>query len=160
MKKESSARWLFWLVTWGGLGKSKWAPGSWGTLGGLILIPLFHLGGAVFYLFATMVLFLVAVVGSHVYVQTQKRDDPQEVVIDEVLGIVVALYGIPLSWQSLLSGFILFRLLDIAKPFPISFLDKRIKGGIGIVLDDAVAGIVTQLILNLIVYHTHWLGVV
>ena len=67
-------------------------------------------------------------------------DDPPEVVIDEMAGLMLALFLLPLTWSSLTLGFLLFRVFDILKPFPIGRLEK-IRGGIGIVVDDLVAGV-------------------
>ena len=73
--------------------------------------------------------------------------DPGEVVSDEVAGFMVTLYLLPFSWPFLAGGFVLFRLLDILKPFPIRRLE-RLPGGAGVVLDDVAAGILANLILR------------
>ena len=67
--------------------------------------------------------------------------DPGYVVIDEVAGQWVALLAAPRSWPFYLAGFLLFRLFDIWKPFPISWLDRNVHGGFGIMIDDVMAGI-------------------
>ena len=76
-------------------------------------------------------------------------DDPR-IVIDEIAGVLVAFVLVPPSGLALVIGFCVFRLLDIAKPPPISTVDRRVKGGVGIVLDDVLAGIGTNLILQLL----------
>jgi phosphatidylglycerophosphatase A len=81
--------------------------------------------------------------------------DPGAVVIDEVVGMVVALSGLPFSVTTACWGFALFRLLDITKPFPIGWLDRRLNGGLGIVADDVAAGVMANLILRLIFI---WIG--
>jgi len=75
------------------------------------------------------------------------RDDPSEVVIDEVAGFLLTVYLLPLSWRSIALGFIMFRFFDILKPFPIKRLE-RIGGGTGIVLDDLGAGVYAALSIN------------
>jgi len=78
------------------------------------------------------------------------RKDPGQVVIDEVCGMAVALWGLPLTPFFAVGGFALFRLFDIIKPFPIRWFDRRIKGGVGIMLDDVIAGIFTNILLRLL----------
>ena len=78
--------------------------------------------------------------------------DPGSVVIDEIAGMAVTLAGLPFNFDTALMGFIIFRILDILKPFPIRNLDKRISGGVGIVLDDVVAGIFANLLLRIVIY--------
>ena len=68
------------------------------------------------------------------------QSDPSEIVIDEILGQVVCLLWVPVSFFSLLAGFIMFRFFDIAKPFPIRRSEK-LPGGVGVVLDDIIAGL-------------------
>jgi phosphatidylglycerophosphatase A len=75
------------------------------------------------------------------------RRDPPEVVSDEVAGFMVTLYLLPFSWVYIAGGFVLFRIMDIAKPFPIRRIEG-IPGGIGIVLDDVLAGIFANLLLR------------
>lgn len=78
------------------------------------------------------------------------RKDPGAIVIDEVVGMAVALLGLPLTPATIIGGFILFRLLDIIKPFPVGWLDRRLSGGTGIVADDVAAGIIANLILRVL----------
>lgn len=146
------------LVTVGGLGRIPWAPGTFGTLGAIPLIPLLFWGGPYFYMFAAGLLVLLAVIVSQVYENVTGKADPKEVVIDEVVGFIVAMTWLPISWQSLSLGFVLFRVLDAVKPFPISFVDRRVKGGVGIVADDLMAGIFTNVLLQVIYTRTDWLG--
>ena len=109
-------------------------------------------------MFAAGLLVLLAVIVSQVYENVSGKADPKEVVIDEVVGFIVAMTWLPISWQSLVLGFALFRFLDAVKPFPISFVDRRVKGGVGIVADDLMAGIFTNVILQVIYTRTDWLG--
>jgi phosphatidylglycerophosphatase A len=77
--------------------------------------------------------------------------DPQFVVIDEVAGQLIALIGVPLSWKSLLAGFILFRAFDIIKPPPVRQLEALAEGA-GIMLDDVGAGICALAVLHLLLH--------
>ncbi|MEI6805462.1 MAG: phosphatidylglycerophosphatase A, partial [Myxococcaceae bacterium] len=78
---------------------------------------------------------------------TFKSQDPKEIVIDEVAGQGLALVFCPPGWMALLLGFILFRLFDILKPWPISYVDRKIKNALGVMLDDMLAGVFAALIL-------------
>jgi phosphatidylglycerophosphatase A len=77
-----------------------------------------------------------------------KAEDPGCIVIDEMAGMVVTLIGLPFNMISVLAGFLIFRLLDIFKPYPIRFLERKLSGGIGIVMDDIVAGALGNIILR------------
>jgi phosphatidylglycerophosphatase A len=81
-----------------------------------------------------------------------KQNDPGCIVIDEIAGMMVTLIGLPVSPITLVSGFIIFRILDILKPFPIRNIDKRIPGGLGVVADDVAAGIIANLLLRGLFY--------
>lgn len=70
------------------------------------------------------------------------------IVFDEIVGVLVAMAMLPRDWLWLLAAFLLFRLFDIVKPWPIRWLDRRVKGGLGIMLDDLVAGIFTLVLLQ------------
>ncbi|MBN2126475.1 MAG: phosphatidylglycerophosphatase A, partial [Deltaproteobacteria bacterium] len=128
------------LGTGFGVGLAPKASGTFGTLAALPLVFFAHalgaFSGAIFLLF----FFLIAIWASEQCRRHLKREDPREVVIDEAAGFLLSLYGLPLSWQALLTGFLLFRFFDILKPYPIGRLE-RIRGGAGIVLDDLLAGL-------------------
>ena len=81
-----------------------------------------------------------------------KQKDPGQIVIDEIAGLMVTFAGWPFNLKTALAGFIIFRVFDILKPFPIRILDKRVGGGSGIVLDDVLAGVYGNLILRLVIY--------
>ena len=141
------------LVCGFGSGFLPKAPGTWGSVVGLLvwwwlLAPLdwlVQLGVAA----ATFVL------GCWVVERVTRRykchDDPA-IVIDEIVGIWIALLGIGQSWILALAGFVLFRLLDIAKPWPIGLADRQVPGGFGVMLDDLVAGVLVVIVLQLSVY--------
>ncbi|MGC9195507.1 MAG: phosphatidylglycerophosphatase A family protein [Syntrophobacteraceae bacterium] len=134
-----------------GLGKSSVAPGTVATL--VAGIPCFLLIGhlsAWIQSALVLALFLAGWYLSGVAEMKAGRSDPQEVVIDELCGYLVAMVGHPVSLLSIFTGFLLFRIFDIAKPWPIGFVDRKIRGGIGIMLDDVLAGIAAN-ILGLII---------
>lgn len=139
------------FVTWGGLGRMAWAPGTWGSLGAL---PLVFLARELPFL-AEVCLLLFFVLASTLIVERYERHvgshDLSHIVVDEVAGMWISLLAIPLSLWSVAIGFVLFRTLDILKPFPLSFLDRRVQGGLGVMADDLVAGILVNVALHFLV---------
>jgi phosphatidylglycerophosphatase A len=129
------------------IGKIPFAPGTFGSLPGLLFA--FYISGAPFPVAAGIVLAFVAVAIriSGKAEEALGRKDPPSVVIDETAGMTVSLLGLPLDFFSGAAGFILFRALDILKPWPIRKFE-RIPGGSGIVFDDLIAGVMTNLILR------------
>jgi phosphatidylglycerophosphatase A len=128
------------------------APGTLGSLIGLALC--FLLAGIQL---PPAIILAVLFIGFAVWIahsaeKTLKKKDPGCIVIDEVAGMVVTLIGLPFNLTTAVIGFIIFRILDILKPFPIRTLDKRLAGGIGIVADDVVAGIFANIILRVLLY--------
>lgn len=71
------------------------------------------------------------------------KEDPKEVVIDEVAGQGIALLFCPLAWQWFVAAFILFRIFDVLKPWPVGWADKNLHGGVGIMADDVLAGLIS-----------------
>jgi phosphatidylglycerophosphatase A len=133
-----------------GSGRAPWAPGTIGTLPGVVLYWTLADLPLVGYLVLSVLLFLVGVSlcgrAAHALGQT----DPPSVVWDEMVGYLVTMTGIPPSGLGMLAGFALFRLFDIWKPWPIGFIDRRVQGGLGIMLDDLVAGLFGLALLHLL----------
>jgi len=128
------------------------APGTWGSLVGLLLVFLFHNFSLAVYIAVAGGLF---VVGSFAAGEAEKildNRDPGVVVIDEIVGMLVTMTAVPLTPFTMLVGFIFFRIFDIVKPFPVNIFDQHFHGGLGIMLDDVVAGIYSLIILNLVLY--------
>ena len=142
-------RLLMFIATGAGSGYLPKAPGTWGTLVGLLLWwPLAGLSLSA-YLVAVAALFLVGVASAGAAEKILDRGDPGVVVIDEIVGVLIALTAAPLHPAAALVGFALFRLFDIAKPFPVGWVDRHLHGGLGIMLDDVVAGLYALLVLHL-----------
>jgi len=117
------------------------APGTWGTLLGLLTYLLFSALPPLFYALATVATFFLAIWVSHwAEIYLSQKDSPH-IIFDEVVGILVTMFLIPPTWLTILLGFLFFRLFDIMKPPPAGLINRKLKGGWGIVLDDAVAGI-------------------
>ena len=142
-------RLLMFIATGAGSGYLPKAPGTWGTLVGLLLWwPLAGLSLTA-YLATVAVLFIVGVASAGAAEKILDRGDPGVVVIDEIVGVLIALAAVPLHPVAALAGFALFRLFDIAKPFPVGWADRHLHGGLGIMLDDVAAGLYALLVLHL-----------
>ena len=132
-----------------GSGLSPFAPGTAGTLVAVPLaIPLKLLPMAVFW--PLILVFLVA--GIYLCGVTSKRlgrHDPGGIVWDEMVAYWLSVAFVPLHWAWFVAAFVLFRLFDILKPWPIRLVDKRFGGGAGIMLDDVVAALFTMTVLQL-----------
>lgn len=138
-----------WGATWFFVGKFPWAPGTIGTLAGFPVVFLFSTFGTAGYLGCTLLFVILAIFFAHGYQLTLSRHDSPEIVIDEVAGILITMAAVPLSWVHCGLGFLLFRILDIWKPPPIRWCDEKIGGGVGVVADDVVAGLVANVLLQL-----------
>lgn len=138
----------YWLALGLGSGCSPYAPGTVGTFVGLLLYwPLSALE------LHSYLLLLVAATSIGVWVCDQVsrelgQGDPGCIVWDEIVGYWLTMVALPAEWTWMLAGFLLFRMLDILKPWPIGWLDRRVRGGWGIMLDDLAAGALAALVLH------------
>jgi phosphatidylglycerophosphatase A len=139
------------LATWFGSGLMPVASGTFGTLAGVPLVLLMSLPRPLYAAPLVFVFVVVAVWASDLSHRLVGKRDPSAVVIDEVAGLLLALFALPVSWVNLCLGFVLFRGFDIFKPFPVRNLEA-LRGGIGIVADDLMAGIYANLSLRLLMY--------
>ncbi len=137
------------LATGGYVGKIPIAPGTFGSAVGLPIAWLFSMAPLPWALFFICLLTGFAILAAHRAEALMAQKDPRDIVIDEIVGVVIAFTGFALNARILIAGFVLFRILDIFKPYPIRWVDRRVSGGLGVVLDDVVAGIFTNLILRL-----------
>jgi phosphatidylglycerophosphatase A len=144
----SKANPAFWLSTWFGVGLLPVAPGTCGSLAALPFAWLLaYMSNPTVLVVISLIIFFMGWWSSHLYASITGRKDPKEVVIDEVAGQILALSFVPQTWVSYLLCFCIFRLLDIQKPWPISWADKQLGGGLGIMLDDIFAAIMTAAIM-------------
>ena len=136
------------ISTWFGSGLIRPAPGS---LGSLLALPfawvIFEIGQFPALMIATLIVFAVGIWATNVYIRDLPDKDPPEVVIDEVAGQWLTLLVVPPSFLYYMMGCIFFRITDILKPWPIAWADKHIKGGLGIMFDDILAGVYAALAL-------------
>lgn len=139
------------IATAGYVGRIPWAPGTFGTVIGLLLAYILSYTNLVVY-FAVVILGIgLAAWTAGQYERVTGRHDPKEVVIDEVVGYLVCVFLVPPTWPNLLIAFAVFRVLDILKPWPISWVDRKVPGGIGTVADDLAAGLVGLLFMHFVV---------
>ena len=139
---------VMFLATGCYIGNISFAPGTFGSVFGLL---------ACFFLskidFSIAVLLTLIFILSAIWIAGEAEkilgeEDPGCIVIDEIAGIILTLSGLPFNITSMTVGFLIFRALDIWKPYPIRLLENEFSGGIGIVLDDVVAGILSNVILR------------
>ncbi len=129
------------LATWFGCGLSGRCPGTIGSLGALPVAYWVqaNFGNAALFLFAWGVFFVGWWASNAYLARYTDTEDPGAIVIDEVAGQCLLLSALFPTWQSYLAAFIVFRLFDILKPWPVSQADRQIKGGLGVMLDDMLA---------------------
>jgi phosphatidylglycerophosphatase A len=140
-QKKSPA---FWIATGLGSGLLQPAPGTWGTLAGLLAGLGVLWAGGIFALLVALLLLAPVSFQAIRHYQTAtaaQSEDPSEIVIDEVLGAWVALLAAPLTFSGVIWAFVLFRFFDILKPWPVCWFDRTWKGPAGILADDLMAGL-------------------
>lgn len=137
------------IATGAGSGYLPKAPGTWGSLVGVLLWFLASRLEPSSYLAVVAVLFVIGVFSAGAVEKIVDRPDPSIVVIDEIVGQMIALSLAPVHPAAALAGFVLFRFFDILKPFPIGWIDRHLHGGLGVMLDDVVAGLYALLVLHL-----------
>lgn len=132
------------------LGLLPKAPGTWGSLGALLPWLLIKDLSLPIYLLVLALVFIVGFFAAGSAEKILDKADAGPIVIDEILGMFITLTLAPDHPAAWLLGFLLFRLFDILKPFPVSWFDQRIHGGIGIMLDDVIAGLYALICLQLL----------
>jgi phosphatidylglycerophosphatase A len=138
------------LATWWGTGYS---PVASGTVGTLAAIPLYLLLVRLPILYYFLLLIPLTIFSCWVSGQAEtifNEKDSGKIVIDEVVGYLVTMTGVPPSWGSIILGFFLFRLFDVVKVPPANIIDRQMKNGCGVVLDDVVAGLYACVLLHIL----------
>jgi phosphatidylglycerophosphatase A len=136
------------------IGTVPFAPGTFGSILGLpiaFLLSRLNLLLSVSFILL-FIFFAIGIASAAEKILNQK--DPAKIVIDEVAGLMVTFTGLAFDLRTAIAGFIIFRVLDILKPFPIRTLERSISGGSGVVLDDVMAGIYANLLLRVAFYVT------
>ena len=154
---DPAPRWASWTATFFGIGHMRPGPGTWASAATMLLwaalahsLPLAARTPTIVAL--AIAIALIGIPAATRVARASARKDPSFVVIDEVAGQLVALIAVPLAWKTFLAGFILFRVFDILKPFPVRRLE-RLPEGAGIVLDDVAAGIYALALMQVFL---HW----
>jgi len=135
-----------------GSGAARFAPGTFGTL---VAIPLYWFMqplSILYYALITLVLFLLGIGLCGYAARKLGVHDHPGIVWDEIVGYLITMFMAPAGLMWIIIGFALFRLFDIWKPWPISWLDAKVSGGFGIMIDDVLAGIYAACLLQLLVF--------
>ncbi len=143
---------LHWIAFGAGAGLAPWAPGTAGTV---VAVPIYFALGAAppaIYALATAL-----VIGAGVWLCGRTASDlgvhdHPGIVFDEIAGFLVTMTALPFEWPWIVAGFIAFRVFDVAKPWPVSLADRRVGGGLGIMLDDVIAGALACAALHTVRY--------
>jgi phosphatidylglycerophosphatase A len=138
-----------------GSGLSPKMPGTLGTAVGVglyLLLPNQYLMNWKIYLGIILFTFLIGIVLCGYTAKTLNVHDHPGIVWDEIVGYFITMFMVPKEWMWILLGFVLFRLFDILKPWPISIADKQLKGGFGIMLDDVIAAVFALIIIQISLY--------
>jgi phosphatidylglycerophosphatase A len=139
------------IATWFGVGLSPLAPGTCGSLAALALAwAIRALSGAPGLAVAFVVVFSVGIWAADAAAKASGVQDPAAIVVDEVAGQWLVLLAAPFDSPAWVFAFVLFRLFDIWKPWPVSWADRHVKGGFGIMLDDILAAGYGLLVLTIV----------
>jgi phosphatidylglycerophosphatase A len=133
-------------------GFSPFAPGTAGSLVGVLVVwlaygPLWS-DSPLLALVAFVAAFVISCWIAGRAEEIFKEPDSSKIVIDEVLGMVATMYGNPLTVPWMVAGFVLFRIFDVMKPFPAGWIDRRVEGGTGVMLDDLTSAIYANILLQ------------
>lgn len=131
-----------------GSGLATKAPGTWGTVAAIPVVGLLSLLPL-----SAMMLFIVFGTLAGIYICRKTADkmgvhDHPAIVWDEIVGYAIAMFALPFTAWYVLAAFVLFRFFDILKPWPIGWVDKKLTGGSGIMMDDVLAGVVSCLLIH------------
>ena len=135
-----------------GSGLAPKAPGTWGSLAALPVAWLFLQGGDAWLLVAVLIGTLLGFFLCEQTAKDMQVHDHGAIVWDEWVGMWITLCWVPVGWATWLAAFVLFRFFDILKPWPIRWLDKNMDGGLGIMLDDVLAGLMAWCCLQYLLY--------
>lgn len=145
------------IAVWFGCGKLRPAPGTWGSAAALPLAwGLWQIGGNLAVLLGAVAVFAIGIQAAEGYCRQTGKEDPSEVVVDEVAGQLLALAAVTPSLPAYAFGFLFFRVFDILKPGPIGWADRRIKGGLGVMADDMLAGLMAGVLLFFLGWGSGW----
>lgn len=144
--------WVHFLAFGFGSGAAPKAPGTFGTLAAIPVYLLLAQLPLPLYLAMIVLSFLLGIYLCGRASEDMGVHDHGGIVWDEFVGFWITMIAVPTHWMLIVVGFLLFRFFDIIKPFPIGWLDKRVHGGLGIMIDDVIAGLFALIILQLIMF--------
>lgn len=146
---------VHWLAFGFGSGLAPKAPGTFGTLAAvpvylvMVYTPVAYVYEVLLVLFTLLGFWLCGKTARDLGVH-----DHPGIVWDEIVGFLITMYLVPFEWVWILTGFILFRVFDVLKPWPIHLLDRKVSGGVGIMLDDIIAGFYAWAVLQIVIKTT------
>ncbi|WP_457569213.1 phosphatidylglycerophosphatase A family protein [Desulfurobacterium sp.] len=132
-------------------GKLPKMPGTWGSIAAAILLYFFWPENIAYQLAIIAVTFVLSVVSSQSLSEQLGDKDPDSVVIDEIIGMEIAMLGIKATLPTVVAALVIFRIIDIMKPPPIKLFEK-LPGGFGITVDDMFAGLYSNILLRLLIW--------
>ena len=138
------------LATWGGVGFLPFMPGTWGTLAALPLWCYLAQTGPWGYALGVAALIVLGLWVSGPAQEILGRTDHPAIVVDEVAGLLITLAGVSPTWEHAVMGLVIFRALDILKPFPIRRLGEGGNGGLEVMADDVAAGVIGRVVLEVV----------
>ena len=141
---------ILFMATGGYVGKLPVAPGTAGSLIGILACWILSRIQLSLAAPAAAIFIFLAIAIAAAAEKLLNESDPGCIVIDEIAGMMITLLGLPFNWLIVAIGFVFFRILDILKPFPIRRLERRFSGGLGVVIDDLVAGFMANLALRVV----------
>ena len=144
--------WMHFLAFGFGSGALPKAPGTFGTLAALPFLALLTLLPVPLYLLVLVVAFVFGCYLCDRVSHDMGVHDHGGIVWDEFVGVWIVFIAVPLNLSTLIIGFVLFRFFDVIKPWPISWLDKRVAGGIGIMIDDVIAGVFAWVLMQALLW--------
>lgn len=141
------------IATWFGTGHLPKAPGTWGSLAALPLAwVIAERAGPYALMAAGIAMFCAGIWACGIYLRHSREADPGVIVIDEVAGQMLAVVPAGLDPLAFTLGFVLFRIFDIMKPWPLGALERALPGAAGVMADDVAAGLYTAFMLSLYLY--------
>lgn len=147
--RSPAGRFEIWIATGFGLGYAPIASGTVGSLGGVLLYGVLHPLPWPMYLITVVALAFLGVWSADKAERIFQKKDCGYIVIDEIVGFMISVFLIPWKWPWILAAFMLFRVFDVLKLFPLRRAEL-LPGGVGILLDDVGAGLYTNVLLHLI----------
>lgn len=138
----------FFLAHGFGSGKIPWAPGTIGTLVAIPIYLLIYPFSNLLYAAIVGIMFVFGIWLCQITEQALGAHDHPSIVWDEIVGFLITMFMVPIGWEWMIAGFLLFRAFDIWKPFPIRQIERRVRGGLGNMLDDALAAVYAWFVLQ------------